>query len=258
MQQSIDATWRRLSEEAAALAGREPALATALAELPQGPAAGLAALLARLLRPAWLEPGALRPLAEALFAAQPQDVAAALADLDAITTRNFEPGGLLGSWIGGRGFHMLLAHRAAHRLWQQGRTELAMALKTEAAASLGADIHPAARFGQRLFLDHGIGLVVGETAVIEDDVSLWHGVTLGSTLTQGGADRHPKVRRGAVLGAGATLLGPIEIGAYAVVAAGSVVLADVAPRSTMAGNPATPRRSHRHPYFPADLPESAA
>ncbi|MCQ4160052.1 serine O-acetyltransferase, partial [Roseomonas sp. GC11] len=236
------------------------ALAGALAATPGAatPPAGLADLLARLVRPAWVERAALAALARESFTAAPQDVAAALADLGAITTRNFEPGGLPGTWIGGRGFHILVAHRLAHRLWRQGREALAMAVKTGAAASLGADIHPAARLGRGLFLDHGIGLVIGETAVIEDDCSLWHGVTLGSTLMQGGADRHPKLRRGAVIGAGAALLGPIEIGAYAVVAAGSVVLADVAPRSTVAGNPATPRRASRHPYFPTDLPEPAA
>jgi serine O-acetyltransferase len=236
--------WRRLGAEARTA---EATLVPFLADTAGAPdaAGGLAALLARLSPSPLLEPGVLRDLARATLL--PQDVDATLADLQAVTIRNFEPRGLLGTWIGGRGFHMLLAHRLNHRLWRQGRHALAMACKT-GAAMLGADIHPAARIGQRIFLDHGIGVVIGETAVIEDDVSLWHGVTLGSTLTQDGEDRHPKVRRGAVLGAGATLLGNIEIGEDAVIAAGSVVLAPVPPRTTMAGNPATPRLRHRHPY----------
>lgn len=153
---------------------------------------------------------------------------------------------MLGTWMGGRGFHMLTAHRVAHGLWGRGEHALAMAMKT-AAAALGADIHPAARFGQGIFLDHGIGLVVGETAVVEDDVCLWHGVTLGSTLMQSG-ERHPRIRRGAVLGAGATILGNIEVGEGAVIAAGSVVLSSVPPHTTVAGNPARPKPAHRHPY----------
>ena len=243
------AAWTRLAGEAARLAGTEPRLAAAAAELAAAgsdPAAGLAGLLGRLLRPVWLAPGDAAAIALEAFAADPGAAAAAIADLEAITRLNFEPGGLLGTWIGGRGFHMLVAHRVAHVLWGQGRHALAMAWKTE-AAMLGADIHPAARLGRRLFLDHGIGVVVGETAVIEDDVCLWHGVTLGSTLMQSG-DRHPKIRRGAVLGAGATILGAIEVGTGSVVAGGSVVLADVPPATTVAGNPARPRSNHRHPY----------
>lgn len=238
-------TWSRLQTEAAALAAAVPALAPALAAtaLAGDAPRALAGLLRRVVPVAWLDP---HDLACRSFTEAPQDVAAALADLEAITRLNFEPGGLVGTWLGGRGFHMLVAHRLAHRLWQQGQRELAIACKT-GAALLGADIHPAARLGQGLFLDHGIGLVVGETAVIEDGVCLWHGVTLGSTLMASG-DRHPKIRRGAVLGAGATILGNVEVGAGAVVASGSVVLSDVAPETTIAGNPATPRPRHRHPY----------
>ncbi|WP_159995205.1 serine O-acetyltransferase [Roseomonas sp. 18066] len=237
--------WPRLQEEAAALAARVPALAAGLGEtaLASDAASGLAGLLRRLVPGGWVEIG---PLAQRSFAEAPDDVAAALADLDAITRLNFEPGGLVGTWLGGRGFHMLVAHRLAHRLWMDGETELAIAVKT-GAAILGADIHPAARLGRGLFLDHGIGLVVGETAVIEDGVCLWHGVTLGSTLMADG-DRHPKIRRGAVLGAGATILGNIEVGEAAVVASGSVVLRSVPPRTTVAGNPAVQRGQHRHPY----------
>ncbi|WP_207553456.1 serine O-acetyltransferase [Teichococcus deserti] len=237
--------WPVLQAEAAALADRVPALAAGLGETALAPdaARGLAGLLRRMVPGGWLDLGAL---AERVFAEAPDDVAAALADLETITRLNFEPGGLVGTWLGGRGFHMLVAHRLAHRLWQDGETELAIAAKT-GAAILGADIHPAAKLGRGLFLDHGIGLVVGETAVIEDGVCLWHGVTLGSTLMADG-DRHPKIRRGAVLGAAATILGNIEVGEASVVASGSVVLRSVPPHTTVAGNPAAARGQHRHPY----------
>jgi serine O-acetyltransferase len=236
--------WSRLQADAAVHCSLAATLGrTALAaEAPTG----LAALLDLLIRQVWLDQAEARRLAEQVFREAPDATGSALADLDAITRLNFEPGGLVDTWIGGRGFHMLLAHRVAHALWRRGDHSLAMAWKT-ASATLGADIHPAARFGRGIFLDHGIGVVIGETAVIEDSVCLWHGVTLGSTLMHGG-DRHPKVRRGAVLGAGATILGAIEVGEGAVVASGSVVLAAVPPHTTVAGNPACAKTAHRHPY----------
>ncbi len=235
--------WARLRDDAAALVAAEPALAQGLTEtaLAEDPAVGIAALLGRLLPRVWIDPGAVAR--EVLTA---DDVAAVLADLDRIVALDFQPGGLAAAWLGARGFHMLTAHRVSHRLWTGGRRDLAVAFKA-AAATLGADIHPAARIGRGIFLDHGIGVVIGETAVVEDEACIWHGVTLGSTLMEQG-DRHPKVRRGAVLGAGATVLGNIEIGELAVVAAGSVVLASVPARTTVAGNPAVPRGRWRHPY----------
>lgn len=148
--------------------------------------------------------------------------------------------------MGNRGFHILLAHRVANRLWLAGNRPLALAVKSS-ASHLGADIHPGARFGRSIFLDHGVGLVVGETAAVEDDVSLWHGVTLGSTLMESG-DRHPKIHRGAVIGAGATILGNIDIGEGAIIAAGSVVLRSVPPFTVQAGNPAQLKPGYRHPF----------
>ncbi len=239
--------WSRLRADAQT-ASTQRLLAATLGRtaLAMDACTGLAALLDLLIPQLWLDQGEACRAAEQIFRDVPNATDAALADLDTITRLNFEPGGLVGTWIGGRGFHMLTAHRVAHALWQRGDRTLAMAWKT-ASAALGADIHPAASFGRGIFLDHGIGVVVGETAIVEDSVCLWHGVTLGSTLMRDG-DRHPKIRRGAVLGAGATVLGPIEVGEGAVVASGSVVLADVPPHTTVAGNPARTKRAHRHPY----------
>ena len=137
-----------------------------------------------------------------------------------------------------RGIHALLAHRVSHALWLAGRRDMALAVKTVLGRAFATDIHPAASIGRGVWLDHGVGFVVGETAVIEDEVCIWHDVTLGSTLKSSGPGRHPRVRRGAVIGAGAILLGGIEIGERAVIAAGAIVLRDVAPGTTVAGVPA--------------------
>ena len=240
--------WAELRADAKAGLGTAPDLGPILAPLlaARSPAEGLAGLLSRLPPANWLPTERLRAIALAAYAAAPDAVAASFADLETIHRLNFEPGGRLGIWLGGRGFHVLAAWRVAHALWMSGQQALALAWKTGAGV-LGADIHPAAQIGPGIFLDHGIGVVIGETAVIEPEVCLWHGVTLGSTLMQEG-DRHPKIRRGAILGAGATILGNIEIGEGAVVAAGSMVLASVPPFTTAAGNPAKPRASYAHPY----------
>jgi serine O-acetyltransferase len=136
-----------------------------------------------------------------------------------------------------RGFQALQLYRINHALWTDGQERFAVLMQNWGALGYAVDIHPQARIGSSVFLDHGIGVVIGSTAVVEDEANIWHGVTLGSTLTQAG-DRHPKVRRGVTIGAGATILGNIEIGEGAIVAAGSVVLRSVAPFTVVAGVPA--------------------
>jgi len=136
-----------------------------------------------------------------------------------------------------KGFHAIQTHRLAHWLWQRGRKDFAYYLQSRSSAVFQCDIHPAARIGRGIFLDHATGLVVGETAVIEDDVSMLQDVTLGGTGKEDG-DRHPKIRRGVLIGAGAKILGNIEIGQCARVAAGSVVLKSVPNNVTVAGVPA--------------------
>jgi serine O-acetyltransferase len=125
----------------------------------------------------------------------------------------------------------------AHWLWNKGRCGVAAYLQNRISEVFGVDIHPAARIGSGVMIDHGTGVVIGETAVVEDNVSLLHEVTLGGTGKESG-DRHPKVHRGVLIGAGAKILGNIEIGAGAKVAACSVVLKDVPPHTTVAGIPA--------------------
>lgn len=156
-------------------------------------------------------------------------------DIEETARRNFEPGGAAATILFARGCHAVLAHRVTHQLWQDGDINTALALKAAFGRAFSTDIHPAARIGAGLWLDHGLGFVVGETSEIDEDVSIWHNVTLGSTLADNGPERHPYIGRGAVIGAGATLLGNIKIGAYANIAAGAIVLENVPERTTAVG-----------------------
>ena len=136
-----------------------------------------------------------------------------------------------------KGFHAIQTHRMAHRLWKAGREDLALYIQSRSSSVFQTDIHPTAVLGTGLFLDHATGLVVGSTAVIEDDVSLMQDVTLGGTGKESG-DRHPKIRHGVLIGAGAKVLGNIEVGHCSRIASGSVVLQPVPPKTTVAGVPA--------------------
>ncbi|MEL6537221.1 MAG: serine O-acetyltransferase [Bacteroidota bacterium] len=158
-------------------------------------------------------------------------------DLRAYFDRDFAIQSYLEVLLLSHGFMAVTAHRLAHALWQAGQRMSAQWINQRVAALWGIDLHPAARIGVGLVIDHGMGTVVGETAVIGDYVFLFHNVTLGGTGRAGG-DRHPKVGDRVVIGTGATLLGNIHIGEEAVVAANSVVLKDVPPRTTVAGIPA--------------------
>ena len=136
-----------------------------------------------------------------------------------------------------KGFHAIEAHRLAHWLYRKGRHDFAFYLQSTASVVFQTDIHPAVPMGKGVFLDHATSLVIGGTAVIEDDVSILQDVTLGGTGKESG-DRHPKIRRGVLIGAGAKILGNIEIGEGSHVGAGSVVLKPVPPHTTVAGVPA--------------------
>lgn len=136
-----------------------------------------------------------------------------------------------------KGFHAIQAYRLAHWLMARGRRDLALYLQSRSSEVFQVDINPRARLGRGLFFDHATGIVIGETAVVEDDVSILQGVTLGGTGKETG-DRHPKIRQGVLIGAGAKILGNIEVGSASRVAAGSVVLKPVPPSTTVAGVPA--------------------
>lgn len=136
-----------------------------------------------------------------------------------------------------KGFHAIQIHRVAHWLWKQKRIALALYLQNQVSVLFGVDVHPAATIGKGIMFDHATGIVIGETAVIEDNVSLLQGVTLGGTGKECG-DRHPKIREGVMIGAGSKVLGNIEIGVGAKIGSGSVVLESVPPHTTVAGVPA--------------------
>ncbi|MCO5963471.1 serine O-acetyltransferase [Sinorhizobium meliloti] len=238
--EAIDPIWDSLREEARLAAERDPMLAAFLystvvnqhsledcviyricerLDHPDLQASLLHQTFAEMLED-WPEWGAvLRVDIQAVY------------DRDPACTRFMEP------VLYFKGFHAIQTHRLAHWLWNRGRKDFALYLQSRSSSVFQTDINPAARIGRGIFLDHATGLVVGETAVIGDNVSILHGVTLGGTGKEG-SDRHPKIGNGVLIGAGAKILGNIHIGHCSRVAAGSVVLKAVPPKSTVAGVPA--------------------
>lgn len=180
---------------------------------------------------------AYQQLLRTAYSTDPGIIAAARNDLTAVLERDPACNSRLEPLLYFKGFHGLQSYRVAHWLWNEGRKNLAFFVQNRISEVFAMDIHPAARIGSGIMIDHGTGVVIGETTVIEDDVSLLQNVTLGGTGKEGG-DRHPKVRRGALICAGAKILGNIEIGECSKVGAASVVLEDVPPRTTAVGVPA--------------------
>ena len=232
--------WEHLMEDARRAAEKDEVIAAFL-DLSvlrhDNFASALAALLARKLADRVMSEERLLGLATTAMAEEPAIVRSAIADLIAVVTRDPAADSCLTPFLYFKGFHSLQWHRVAHSLWRRGRFDLARYLQSRVSEVFAVDIHPAVPVGNGVFIDHATGLVVGETAVIGDDVSILQGVTLGGTGKEHG-DRHPKVRDGVLLAAGATILGNIEIGRRAKVGACSVVLKDVPPRATVAGVPA--------------------
>jgi serine O-acetyltransferase len=236
----VDPIWARVRYEAEEIVRREPELATfiysTILNHDSLEAAVVHRLAERMDRPD-ISGELIRQVFEDALEQEPSigdafraDIVATI-DRDPATHRCIEP------VLYYKGFHAIQTHRLAHWLWTQNRRDFAYWLQSRASAAFQCDIHPAARVGRGIFLDHATGLVVGETAVIDDDVSLLHDVTLGGTGKEH-EDRHPKIRRGVMIGAGAKILGNIEIGHCARVAAGSVVLKPVPHNTTVAGVPA--------------------
>jgi serine O-acetyltransferase len=238
--EKVDPVWARIRREAEEIARREPELATFIystilhhdtleaavvhrvAERLDSPQVS-----AELIRQAYADALEHEPAIGDAFRA---DIVATL-DRDPATNRFLEP------VLYFKGFHAIQTHRLAHWLWGRGRKDFAYYLQSHSSAVFQTDINPAVSIGRGIFLDHATGLVVGETAVIEDDVSILQEVTLGGTGKEAG-DRHPKIRCGVLIGAGAKILGNIEIGHCARIAAGSVVLKSVPHNTTVAGVPA--------------------
>ncbi len=238
--------WRDITLRAAALAQREPWLAPRLEQTifaARSPASMLARVLARRLANGDWSESELHAIMCDVMEGDLSLLAHAEADIAAVIARDPACPHALDVLLNLKGFHALQAHRVAHRLWLHQRTELAFALSSLTSLVFSVDIHPAARIGCGVMLDHADGVVIGETALVEDNVSILQHVTLGGTGKERG-DRHPKIRSGVMLGAGAKVLGNIEVGTMSLVAAGSVVLADVPPHTTVAGVPAVVVRRH--------------
>lgn len=179
----------------------------------------------------------VREVIDEALAADSNIIEAVRSDLLAVNERDSACCSLLTPLLFYKGFHALQAFRISHWLWQQGRRSLALFLQNRISSVWGVDIHPAAQIGKGIMLDHATGIVIGETAVVENNVSIMQAVTLGGTGKESG-DRHPKVRENVLISAGAKILGNIEIGVGAKVGAGSVVLKSVKAHTTVAGVPA--------------------
>jgi serine O-acetyltransferase len=235
-----DGFWDQIHAEVARDADHEPVLASFLFASVLSHKTlevGLSVILANKLHTSELPATVLRDLINDALSADASIRASIRADLLAARTRDPAAQGYAQPFLHYKGFHALQAYRVTHWLWEQGRHAIAAHLQNRISEVFGVDIHPAARIGSGILIDHGTGVVIGETAVVEDNVSMLHEVTLGGTGKESG-DRHPKVRRGVLIGAGAKILGNIEIGIGAKVAACSVVLKDVPPHTTVAGIPA--------------------
>lgn len=180
---------------------------------------------------------AIREVFDQAYLMDPSIVEAGIADIQAVVERDAAVKNLLTVLIHFKGFQAIQVHRLAHWLWTHGRHDLALFIQSRNSEVFGVDIHPAATFGQGLMFDHATGIVIGETTVIEDNVSIMQSVTLGGTGNESG-DRHPKIRRGVLIGSGAKILGNIEIGEGTKVGAGSVVLNSVPAHVTVVGVPA--------------------
>lgn len=235
-----DALWRHMREEASAALALEPSMAPLLVGAVLNREGFAEAIVRRVSTRLGAPAVPAQMIVDAFHAAleaEPEIVDAFRADLTAVVERDPACGRLIEPFLYFKGFHAVAGHRLAHWLWRQNRVDFALYLQSRSSEIFQTDIHPAARFGVGIFLDHATGLVVGETAVVEDDVSILQNVTLGGSGKESG-DRHPKVRRGVLIGAGAKILGNIEIGSCTRIAAGSVVLRDAPRNVTMAGVPA--------------------
>jgi serine O-acetyltransferase len=236
---SFDPVWDRIRDEAHDAARKDPSLGGfifgAVINQPRFEDAVMHRLAQRMANalPAEL----IQQAFQDAFDADPTIGDAARADIVAVHDRDPACNRYLEPLLYFKGFQAIQTHRMAHQLWKMDRRDFAYYLQSRSSVVYGVDIHPAARIGRGIFVDHAHAIVIGETAVVEDNVSLMQEVTLGGTGKETG-DRHPKIRHGVLVGAGAKILGNIEIGHCSRVAAGSVVLHDVPPNRTVAGVPA--------------------
>lgn len=237
---STDPIWATISEETAGEIEKEPLLASFLhATILRHDTLELALsfILANKLESPALASILVREVFDEALKEDPSIGQAIRADLQAVRERDPACKQYMTPLLYFKGFHALQSYRVAHWLCKSGRESLAIFLQNRISEAFGVDIHPAARIGTGILIDHATSVVIGETAVVGDQVSMLHEVTLGGTGNQCG-DRHPKIRTGVLIGAGAKILGNVDIGEGAKIGAGSVVLEDVPAHCTVAGVPA--------------------
>lgn len=236
----IDPVWSRVRDEAQAAVVAEPLLGGLIhasllhhASLERA----LAYRFSQKLASSEMSEQILREIADQAYDADPGIGQSARADIMAVFDRDPACHRFLQPILFFKGFQAVQAYRIGHWLWTEGRRDMAYFVQMRVSEVFGVDIHPAARIGRGLMIDHAHSIVIGETAVVGDNVSMLHSVTLGGTGKEDG-DRHPKIGDGVLIGAGAKVLGNLSIGNCSRIAAGSVVLADVPPCKTVAGVPA--------------------
>ena len=235
-----DEVWEAIRKEASLDANQEPTLASFLYSVilnHKSLEGALSFHLASKLASSTLPELPLRDLMDEALSDSSAIGDSVRADIKAVCKRDPACRGYSTPFLFFKGFHALQSYRIAHYYWQHDRQPLALYLQSRISDVFAVDIHPAAKIGNGILLDHATGIVIGETAVVEDNVSMLHGVTLGGTGKESG-DRHPKVRHGVLISAGAKILGNIEIGEGAKIGAGSVVLNDIPPHTTAVGVPA--------------------
>ncbi len=238
--ETVDPVWTRIRTEAEDIVRREPELASFIYENILHHDA-LETAVAHRVSQRLEHPDVSSDLIRQAFSDAIEDQPSLGEDFraDIVATIDRDPAAsrLIEPVLYFKGFHAIQTHRLAHWLLKKGRKDFALYLQSRSSAAFQCDINPAAKIGRGIFLDHATGLVVGETAAIDDNVSILHGVTLGGTGKEN-EDRHPKIRQGVMIGAGAKILGNIEIGHCARIAAGSVVIKPVPNNVTVAGVPA--------------------
>lgn len=235
-----DAIWSALRSEAEAAMAGEPALTGfiyAMIASHERLEEAICHRIAQRLGHADVDAGLIVHTFRDVLGSQPELGRAFRADLAAVIERDPATTRYLDPFLYFKGFHALVTYRFAHELWRQGRRDFALYLQSQSSRMFAVDIHPGARLGKGLMLDHATGVVIGETATVGDNCSLLHAVTLGGSGKVTG-DRHPKIGSGVLIGAGAKVLGNIHVGNCSRIAAGSVVLQDVPPHVTVAGVPA--------------------
>jgi serine O-acetyltransferase len=237
---AVDPVWRRICDEAKQVVQDEPLLGGVMHNNLLHHASmerALAYRFALKLSSPEISEQILREIADAAYASDPWLAEAARADIVAVHDRDPACHRYLQPLMYFKGYQAVQAYRVGHWLWDNNRRDMALFVQMRISEMFGVDIHPAARIGKGIMIDHAHSIVIGETAVVGDNVSMLHSVTLGGTGKEDG-DRHPKIGNGVLIGAGAKVLGNIRVGENSRIAAGSVVLADVPACKTVAGVPA--------------------